>query len=60
MEDIKRNEYCFTDGVGYISTELALEVAKEFRFQKVSAFQIRIAGAKGVLMEKQELPGRMV
>ena len=23
VQDIKRNGYCFTDGVGYISTELA-------------------------------------
>ena len=32
VEDIKRNGYIFTDGVGYISTELALQVAKDFRF----------------------------
>ena len=60
VEDIKRNGFCFTDGVGYISTELALEVAKDFRFKKVSAFQIRLAGAKGVLMEKEGIEGRKV
>lgn len=60
VEDIKRNDYCFTDGVGYISPELARKVAKDFRFSQVSAFQIRIAGAKGVLMEKKELQGEQV
>ena len=58
--DIKRNGHCFTDGVGYISQEIAQEIAKDFRFDQVSAFQIRIAGAKGVLMVKPELQGRMV
>lgn len=35
VEDIvrrSRNNYCFTDGVGYISPQLALETAKKFRF----------------------------
>ena len=58
VEDIKRNGFCFTDGVGYISSELANAVAKDFRFKKVSAFQIRLAGAKGVLMEKEGIEGR--
>lgn len=60
MEDIKRNNYCFTDGVGYISPQLAIETAKRFRFSQVSAFQIRLAGAKGVVMVKPELEGRKI
>ena len=38
IPDIKRNDYTFTDGVGYISPELALEAANKFRYAKVSAF----------------------
>lgn len=57
VEDILRNGHCFTDGVGYISPQLAEKVAKDFRFSQVSAFQIRLAGAKGVLMVKQGLQG---
>lgn len=36
--DIERNGHCFTDGVGYISPEIALEIAKDFKFSQVSAF----------------------
>lgn len=38
LEDIKRNGYTFTDGVGYISPELARETALAYRFNQVSAF----------------------
>ena len=38
VEDIVRNGFTFTDGVGYISQELALEAARVFKFSKVSAF----------------------
>ena len=38
VPDIKRNNYTFTDGVGYISEALALEAAKSFKFKYVSAF----------------------
>lgn len=31
VEDVKRNGFCFTDGVGFISTKLALEVAKKLK-----------------------------
>jgi RNA-dependent RNA polymerase len=50
--DIKRNGYCFTDGVGYISPRLAQLISQDhFGLGYVcSAFQIRIGGAKGVLM----------
>jgi RNA-dependent RNA polymerase len=52
LPDIKRNGFTFTDGVGYISKELARLTAAKFGYSKCSAFQIRIAGAKGVLMVK--------
>jgi len=38
VEDIERNGFTFTDGVGYISPQLALEAAKMFGFSQVSAF----------------------
>lgn len=60
LDDIERNGYCFTDGVGYISPELAREAAEYFKYSQVSAFQIRLAGAKGVLMVKPELEGRCI
>ena len=57
IADIERNDFCFTDGVGYISIELAARIAKDYNYQKTSAFQVRIAGAKGILMEKKGLEG---
>ena len=33
LPDIERNDYIFTDGVGYISESLALEAAKKFKFK---------------------------
>ena len=38
VPDIQRNGFTFTDGVGYISPQLALEAARQFRFSQVSAF----------------------
>ena len=38
VEDIVRNGYTFSDGVGYISPALAKEAALQFRFNQVSAF----------------------
>ena len=60
IQDIKRGPFTFTDGVGYISRELADEVALQFGFTSVSAVQIRLAGAKGVLMLKKSLKGKKV
>ena len=48
--DIKRNGKCFTDGAGHISIRLAALVSEKFGYLPCSAFQIRIGGAKGVLM----------
>ena len=38
IDDITRNDFCFTDGVGYISSQLAKKAAHEFKFSKSSAF----------------------
>mmetsp|Transcript_15834 Transcript_15834/g.21430 ORF Transcript_15834/g.21430 Transcript_15834/m.21430 type:complete len:183 (+) Transcript_15834:1280-1828(+) len=60
LADIERNGYTFTDGVGYISPSLARKAAEHFGYSQVSAFQIRLAGAKGVIMVKPELEGDQV
>jgi hypothetical protein len=52
-----RNGFTFTDGCGYISRELCDMIANKFDFTKCSTFQIRFAGAKGVLMLDPELEG---
>lgn len=55
MDDIwdEKGEYCFTDGCGVISSELARDVSKRLRLRPSdnvpSAYQIRFGGAKGVL-----------
>ncbi|KAL7618133.1 hypothetical protein Lser_V15G01686 [Lactuca serriola] len=52
LEDIKRNGYTFSDGVGKISPELALEVAEKLQLKdnQPCAYQIRYAGCKGVVV----------
>ena len=60
LEDIRRNGYCFTDGIGTISLELAILSAKAFRQEYASAFQVRLGGAKGMLMVDSKLQGRQV
>ncbi|KAI1323930.1 RNA dependent RNA polymerase-domain-containing protein [Xylariaceae sp. FL0255] len=53
IDDIERNGWCFTDGVGKISPILAKYVAKHLRLNtKVvpSAFHIRLGGSKGMLV----------
>jgi len=47
---VHHDGFCFTDGVGYINQETAVEAARKLGYTQASAFQIRIAGAKGVLM----------
>ncbi|KAJ0561145.1 putative RNA-directed RNA polymerase [Helianthus annuus] len=51
LEDIKRNNYTFSDGIGKISPELALEVAEKLQLtdNQPCAYQIRYAGCKGVV-----------
>lgn len=49
-------KYCFTDGVGRISYDLALDAAKLlFQMPFASAYQIRFGGYKGVLSSCDDL-----
>ncbi|XP_056022216.1 uncharacterized protein LOC125649620 [Ostrea edulis] len=55
-EDIERNDYCFSDGIGKISPYLANEVANALQLNVVpSAFQIRYGGCKGVVSQDPNL-----
>ncbi|KAK3698052.1 hypothetical protein QZH41_010823, partial [Actinostola sp. cb2023] len=58
-QDVKYDKYCFSDGVGRISQDLAIEVVKKIgkKFNP-SAFQIRFAGYKGVLAVDSLLSGK--
>ncbi|KAD5317892.1 hypothetical protein E3N88_17838 [Mikania micrantha] len=51
LEDVERNGYIFSDGIGKISPELALEVAEKLQLKdnQPCAYQIRYAGCKGVV-----------
>lgn len=67
-EDITRNGYNFTDGVGRLSLELAKDVwdalmsARRYKHSTAppSAFQIRLCGFKGVLVVDYRLSGREI
>ncbi|KAI0432019.1 RNA dependent RNA polymerase-domain-containing protein [Xylaria sp. FL1042] len=53
IDDIFRNNWCFTDGVGKISPQLAEYVVKPLRLTGKlvpSAFQFRLGGSKGLLV----------
>ncbi|XP_078691457.1 uncharacterized protein LOC144921909 [Branchiostoma floridae x Branchiostoma belcheri] len=50
--------YCFSDGIGKISRDLASEMCeKTQRSHEPSAFQVRYAGVKGMLAVDPTLPG---
>lgn len=51
LDDIVRNEYVFSDGIGKLTPDLANEVAKKLQLMEnpPSAYQIRYAGCKGVV-----------
>ncbi|RKO83996.1 RNA dependent RNA polymerase-domain-containing protein, partial [Blyttiomyces helicus] len=50
INDVERNGYCYTDGVGMISLGLAIEAALALGMRSTpSAFQVRFAGSKGVV-----------
>ncbi|KHN98806.1 suppressor of ascus dominance [Metarhizium album ARSEF 1941] len=52
IDDIQRNDYCFTDGVGRISKFLSQLIVEEMTldiFDQPTAFQFRMGGCKGVL-----------
>nr|XP_043610442.1 RNA-dependent RNA polymerase 6-like [Erigeron canadensis] len=52
LPDVERNGYVFSDGIGKISPELALEVAEKLQLKdnQPCAYQIRYAGCKGVIV----------
>lgn len=47
--------YKFTDGCGNISEPLCDLINNEFGLMRCSAYQVRLGGAKGILMFKREL-----
>lgn len=49
LSDIERDGFNFSDGCGLIHPELAQAIATRYKFSSISAFQIRLGGAKGVL-----------
>jgi RNA-dependent RNA polymerase len=49
LPDIKRNGYCFSDGIGRVSPDLANDMARSLGICMPSAFQIRYGGCKGVI-----------
>ncbi|KAL5783123.1 hypothetical protein ACOSP7_008152 [Xanthoceras sorbifolium] len=52
LPDIKRNGYTFSDGIGMITPDLAMEVAEKLKLdvnRPPCAYQIRYAGCKGVV-----------
>ena len=59
VKDINSNykDYPFSDGCGNISLELSEEINEKFRLRCCSAYQIRLAGLKGVLVYKPKLTG---
>ncbi|KAI0307864.1 RdRP-domain-containing protein [Multifurca ochricompacta] len=69
-EDIERDKYCFTEGVGSISPQLARKIwrALQQRGSRATrraityprAFQIRLVGAKGMLSVDPSLSGDVV
>ncbi|KAK2591905.1 hypothetical protein QQS21_010403 [Conoideocrella luteorostrata] len=62
IDDIERNGYCFTDGVGRISKFLAQAIMQDMTLDVLSeptAFQFRMGGSKGVLVVWPEHVKRM-
>lgn len=60
IPDIERNGRCFSDGVGKISQEMLEYIwagSEKLHRQKSTAFQIRFAGAKGVVSLDTRLEG---
>ena len=50
----------FTDGAGNISSELSTLINQSFRLRFCVAYQIRLAGYKGVLLlKKQNMKGQV-
>ena len=65
IEDIVRNGYCFTDGVGKISSFLAQMIAREYSLPSSSSdypsvIQFRLGECKGILAVDPSLPWNTV
>ena len=70
IDDIKVGKWCFTDGVGTMSKELARGIWKELQRRRKrsahhalpypSAFQIRFQGSKGMISIDHMLSGRAI
>ncbi|KAL9127169.1 MAG: hypothetical protein Q9217_003902 [Psora testacea] len=63
IEDVKRNGFTFSDGVGKMSLELAHITSRGVGLthrEPPSVFQFRLGGCKGVLAVWPELPGRQL
>lgn len=65
IDDVERNGFCFTDGVGKISPFLARMIAHHYGMANSeqdypSVFQIRLAGCKGVLAVDPRLKGMKI
>ena len=51
IDDIERNNHCFTDGNGLMSKGLARLISDKFSHRILSsAYQIRLAGCKGLII----------
>ena len=56
IDDVERNQFCFTDGNGLVSRGLAKLIAEKLslcprdRVETISAYQIRLAGCKGLII----------
>ncbi|XP_057866432.1 probable RNA-dependent RNA polymerase SHL2 [Cryptomeria japonica] len=59
FHDIERNDYKFSDGIGKITPDLAMEVAQKLKLtiKPPSAYQIRYGGFKGVVATWEAEPG---
>ncbi|KAJ8102850.1 RNA dependent RNA polymerase-domain-containing protein [Lipomyces tetrasporus] len=59
IPDIKRNNFCFTDGIGKMSPGVAQIIASEILQQPTSpaAVQFRLGGYKGMLALWPDVPG---
>jgi RNA-dependent RNA polymerase len=61
ISDVEKDGFCFTDGVGKISTVLAHFVSEDWNLHPApSAFQFRMGGCKGVLVAWPQVKGTEV
>ncbi|OLL22395.1 RNA-dependent RNA polymerase 1 [Neolecta irregularis DAH-3] len=61
IPDVERNGYCFSDGVGKISSELLKDVLQTLDMDsQTTVLQIRFGGAKGVVALDTSLLGRQL